>query len=189
MEDDQSDDQTTIEKPEQAKRDDDQPEGGGGQSSVRSYECTFCERGFSNAQALGGHMNIHRKDKAKLKQSTKVMYSSNIPTHNSLWPMNQPKPAFCNWTLSKQQQDASNTRDNDEAGRAIEIRQLPLFAETPSSLSNNIETLDGQVHGETGHAAASSTGSEILDLELRLGHQPPHQDSASSRATGTRKFF
>lgn len=31
----------------------------------RSYECTFCKRGFTNAQALGGHMNIHRKEKAK----------------------------------------------------------------------------------------------------------------------------
>ncbi|CAN6551781.1 unnamed protein product [Malus baccata var. baccata] len=34
----------------------------------RSYECTFCKRGFTNAQALGGHMNIHRKDRAKAKQ-------------------------------------------------------------------------------------------------------------------------
>ncbi|XP_031096815.1 transcriptional regulator TAC1-like [Ipomoea triloba] len=34
----------------------------------RSYECTFCKRGFTNAQALGGHMNIHRKDKLKAKQ-------------------------------------------------------------------------------------------------------------------------
>ncbi|KAL0548166.1 hypothetical protein IC582_012612 [Cucumis melo] len=33
----------------------------------RPYECTFCKRGFTNAQALGGHMNIHRKDRAKAK--------------------------------------------------------------------------------------------------------------------------
>ncbi|KAL3506072.1 hypothetical protein ACH5RR_031454 [Cinchona calisaya] len=37
----------------------------------RSYECTFCKRGFTNAQALGGHMNIHRKDKAKAKAKVK----------------------------------------------------------------------------------------------------------------------
>ncbi|KAI4334562.1 hypothetical protein L6164_019239 [Bauhinia variegata] len=30
---------------------------------------SFCKRGFSNAQALGGHLNIHRKEKAKLKKS------------------------------------------------------------------------------------------------------------------------
>ncbi|EPS67888.1 hypothetical protein M569_06890, partial [Genlisea aurea] len=28
----------------------------------RLYECVFCKRGFNTAQALGGHMNIHRKD-------------------------------------------------------------------------------------------------------------------------------
>ncbi|MCD9559133.1 hypothetical protein HAX54_016944 [Datura stramonium] len=36
----------------------------------RSYECNFCKRGFTNAQALGGHMNIHRKDKLKAKQES-----------------------------------------------------------------------------------------------------------------------
>ncbi|PON62584.1 Yin/yang transcription factor [Parasponia andersonii] len=29
----------------------------------RSYECVFCKRGFTTAQALGGHMNIHRKNR------------------------------------------------------------------------------------------------------------------------------
>ena len=28
----------------------------------RSYECTYCKRVFTNAQDLGGHINIHRKD-------------------------------------------------------------------------------------------------------------------------------
>ncbi|KAA3481869.1 putative transcriptional regulator RABBIT EARS [Gossypium australe] len=34
----------------------------------RSYSCSFCNREFKSAQALGGHMNVHRKDRAKLKQ-------------------------------------------------------------------------------------------------------------------------
>ncbi|XP_010522485.1 PREDICTED: uncharacterized protein LOC104801090 [Tarenaya hassleriana] len=38
-------------------------------SRRRMYECTFCKRGFTNAQALGGHMNIHRRDRAKAKQN------------------------------------------------------------------------------------------------------------------------
>lgn len=33
-----------------------------------AYRCAFCKRGFSNAQALGGHMNIHRRDRAKLRE-------------------------------------------------------------------------------------------------------------------------
>ncbi|CAN4091179.1 unnamed protein product [Withania somnifera] len=42
----------------------------------RSYECNFCKRGFTNAQALGGHMNIHRKDKLKAKQNNSHQESS-----------------------------------------------------------------------------------------------------------------
>lgn len=35
----------------------------------RSYTCNFCNREFRSAQALGGHMNVHRRDRARLKQS------------------------------------------------------------------------------------------------------------------------
>ncbi|KAM0913455.1 hypothetical protein ACQ4PT_012156 [Festuca glaucescens] len=28
------------------------------------HECSFRKRGFTNAQALGGHMNIHRKERS-----------------------------------------------------------------------------------------------------------------------------
>ncbi|KAK1426984.1 hypothetical protein QVD17_15666 [Tagetes erecta] len=34
----------------------------------RSYTCTFCRREFRSAQALGGHMNVHRRDRARLKK-------------------------------------------------------------------------------------------------------------------------
>ncbi|GAB4831837.1 hypothetical protein Ancab_005851 [Ancistrocladus abbreviatus] len=35
----------------------------------RSYSCSFCKREFRSAQALGGHMNVHRRDRALLKQN------------------------------------------------------------------------------------------------------------------------
>lgn len=35
----------------------------------RSYTCTFCNREFRSAQALGGHMNVHRRDRARLRES------------------------------------------------------------------------------------------------------------------------
>ncbi|KAL3497774.1 hypothetical protein ACH5RR_040506 [Cinchona calisaya] len=34
----------------------------------RSYTCTFCRREFRSAQALGGHMNVHRRERARLHQ-------------------------------------------------------------------------------------------------------------------------
>lgn len=44
----------------------------------RSYECVFCKRGFTTAQALGGHMNIHRKDRAKSRPSSVPSLSSKL---------------------------------------------------------------------------------------------------------------
>ncbi|KAJ6351357.1 hypothetical protein OIU78_007298 [Salix suchowensis] len=35
----------------------------------RSYTCSFCKREFKSAQALGGHMNVHRRDRARLRLS------------------------------------------------------------------------------------------------------------------------
>ncbi|CAA7026751.1 unnamed protein product [Microthlaspi erraticum] len=46
--------------------------GGGGACMwpPRSYSCSFCGREFKSAQALGGHMNVHRRDRARLKQQS-----------------------------------------------------------------------------------------------------------------------
>ncbi|KAI7731642.1 hypothetical protein M8C21_022084, partial [Ambrosia artemisiifolia] len=43
----------------------------------RSYGCVFCKRGFTTAQALGGHMNIHRKDRDKTRPNLLSSNNSN----------------------------------------------------------------------------------------------------------------
>ncbi|OIT37121.1 transcriptional regulator superman [Nicotiana attenuata] len=43
----------------------------------RSYTCTFCRREFRSAQALGGHMNVHRRDRARLHQAPPLASYSN----------------------------------------------------------------------------------------------------------------
>ncbi|XP_026420204.1 transcriptional regulator SUPERMAN-like [Papaver somniferum] len=48
----------------------------------RSYDCVFCKRGFTNAQALGGHMNIHRRDRARTSsRNAMVIPNQPIPNH------------------------------------------------------------------------------------------------------------
>ncbi|XP_015887958.3 transcriptional regulator SUPERMAN [Ziziphus jujuba] len=49
----------------------------------RCYECTFCKRGFTNAQALGGHMNIHRKDRAAANKA-KHQTGSSTSSHGQI---------------------------------------------------------------------------------------------------------
>ncbi|KAI3813269.1 hypothetical protein L1987_17989 [Smallanthus sonchifolius] len=41
------------------------------QYSPRSYSCSFFRREFRSAQGLGGHMNVQRRERAKLKQNPK----------------------------------------------------------------------------------------------------------------------
>lgn len=54
--------------------------------SRRSYKCVYCKMGFTNAQALGGHMNIHRKDRANLSapSSSSSSRQAQIPVSISI---------------------------------------------------------------------------------------------------------
>ncbi|KAK8651376.1 hypothetical protein V6N13_140980 [Hibiscus sabdariffa] len=60
----------------------------------RSYTCSFCRREFRSAQALGGHMNVHRRDRAKLKQSHSP--SNDVVSHQNQnpSPLKSPDPKF-----------------------------------------------------------------------------------------------
>ncbi|XP_022934167.1 probable transcriptional regulator RABBIT EARS [Cucurbita moschata] len=62
----------------------------------RSYSCSFCRREFRSAQALGGHMNVHRRDRARLKQSP------NTPNHNPFtnsFPFQSPSSSTFSYHL------------------------------------------------------------------------------------------
>lgn len=154
-------------------------------SSARSYECTFCKRGFSNAQALGGHMNIHRKDKAKLKlassnHETKQRQQQTSEISNNMQIISSsyssPSPPLImnpNWFCDKEGRDDHLAKDQKPARIILDDQGQGL-------------ELNSSARGPRG-----SSESEILDLELRLGPEPPppHQDSSSSPTSATRKFF
>ena len=60
---------------------------GGSTWPPRSYSCTFCKREFRSAQALGGHMNVHRRDRARLKQ--------NLSPHNEALDHHHKNDQYC----------------------------------------------------------------------------------------------
>ncbi|KAK1437086.1 hypothetical protein QVD17_02871 [Tagetes erecta] len=103
-------------------------------SSVRSYECHFCKRGFTNAQALGGHMNIHRKHKAKLKaESTSSPSPNTYPISNSNSSQGNkknPLPLFREGSLSasrdvhqENKTDRSSSDDQLEVDLELRIKE------------------------------------------------------------------
>ncbi|WOG94443.1 hypothetical protein DCAR_0313739 [Daucus carota subsp. sativus] len=146
---------------------------------VRSYKCNFCERGFSNAQALGGHMNIHRKDRARMKEFSDV----EIPSSTVVVSHQVPSPDYRSFLQSVASdrhdhlRNCANKRplifvdqdDEDSRRRTGGIKegmQLPLFLES-SSTSTQLRSrafVDGYVE-----KTIQRSSSLELDLELRLG--------------------
>ncbi|XP_020693674.1 transcriptional regulator SUPERMAN-like [Dendrobium catenatum] len=68
----------------------------------RFYSCTFCRREFRSAQALGGHMNVHRRDRAQMQLHHNQRPPSLVPAPPVMkgggflfsYPMpSQPRPA------------------------------------------------------------------------------------------------
>ncbi|XVF76667.1 hypothetical protein PTKIN_Ptkin13bG0285200 [Pterospermum kingtungense] len=150
---------------------------------AKSYTCSFCRKGFANAQALGGHMNIHRKDRAKLRESSeentvpldimKMTTTTNPSDHDvgqsqvsgiildsSEEKSSSPRKRPCK--VSKEDDGASasvSPSPRSKDANIEEVKQLSLFVEGSSQME--------------------------LDLELRLGTEP-HQETSSK---STREFF
>ncbi|KAJ4822120.1 hypothetical protein Tsubulata_002846 [Turnera subulata] len=55
----------------------------------RNYTCSYCKREFNSAQALGGHTNVHRRDRsARLRQLPSWLLQYPNPTY----PSSNPNP-------------------------------------------------------------------------------------------------
>ncbi|ESW34513.1 hypothetical protein PHAVU_001G158800 [Phaseolus vulgaris] len=147
----------------------------------RSYECIFCKRGFTTAQALGGHMNIHRKERANKTKPTfppppstsnkpdgitnyaDLVFHSQIPTHS-------PSP------------DANSFRDVCFSATALSVR--PSHGEVLCAEKNQLGHVFVQDWRTRNFSFYTNplcfhemnkfedTEENGLDLELRLGHHP-----------------
>ncbi|CAI9106848.1 OLC1v1006081C1 [Oldenlandia corymbosa var. corymbosa] len=181
-------------------------------TTTRLYECSFCKKGFSNAQALGGHMNIHRKDKAKLKQQSskpshhhQAAKTNIIPLTPSRDNLTKPPSEFTSFATNKWRPYSSfapnhrhhqEEEENEEVSTNYDSRQvalsdpqqLPLFVETASTSGFDINDSDTYSNNQINHHHHHHhhvVDHHELDLELRLGQKPSKQ----TMDLGTRKFF
>ncbi|KAK8928424.1 Transcriptional regulator TAC1 [Platanthera zijinensis] len=109
----------------------------------RTYECNFCKRGFSNAQALGGHMNMHRRDRANILMTRAL-----------------PAAPFTNCEVGG--------RFGFAGGGVLHRRQGTINLMPRSSGEQESRTLVRQAETEQRDAVGSVAAMEQLDLELRL---------------------
>ncbi|KAK4266116.1 hypothetical protein QN277_027085 [Acacia crassicarpa] len=175
----------------------DQLEDGDSRETRRSYECTFCRRGFTNAQALGGHMNIHRKDRAKnkAKQITPHNNSSSLSNRFSIedYSFASASPFLSEISSSSGQQSSkfysifevhqgnnynmyfppSSATTNPRNSSPASSYAFPFEYLNPRSHQNQ-ELLGANLSlqiGPPSHVESTQKDGEV-DLELRLGHHP-----------------
>ncbi|XP_049408949.1 zinc finger protein GIS2-like [Solanum stenotomum] len=165
----------------------------------KSYECVYCKGGFNTAQALGGHMNIHRKDKLSSSRN-----KPNTTTHNLLTSTTTKKHEIHNnlssganlrcYNVAESQSNyvtyfaASTSTSTSTNGHEIFLNQNRSINSSHDD-HHNIQCLNlfGDDWGFQyfGTAATHDHVTETmdqkksqendLDLELRLGHDPLKQ--------------
>lgn len=134
----------------------------------RSYSCSFCKKEFRSAQALGGHMNIHRRERAKLKQS--LNYTT--PPQNPKLHKNLPNPSF--ESLPRVSLSQTTLSSFDDHGVVETNLILGFHLDASSSFSNSIDERCFDEEVKTCKRQKTTVlpliiGSiEEVDLELRL---------------------
>lgn len=146
----------------------------------RSYECTFCKRGFSTAQALGGHMNIHRRDRPRvLKSSPAASASSKRPEDGS----SEARYGYYHPYSIHKRSSSAGSLISSSSGHSLQEHEHMHASRHMRSTSSSIEDDDPRrrrrelsLFGEdvkrddAGEEKGSGEEVEELDLELRLGH-------------------
>ncbi|CAL9207874.1 unnamed protein product [Musa hybrid cultivar] len=136
----------------------------------RSYSCSFCRREFRSAQALGGHMNVHRRDKARLRESPpsgpSLLNTNPNPNLGStpIPNLNMPPPS-----------SATGNCRHTPVTREFPSELSPLIHLSPSSASTS--TGEGLKIMETGKALSGieefkdldEEGSKAVSLDLEIG--------------------
>ncbi|XP_051129881.1 zinc finger protein 11-like [Andrographis paniculata] len=124
----------------------------------RSYTCNFCRREFRSAQALGGHMNVHRRDRARL--------------HHAAAPEPRPlllrPPASAANSLCLRLYPIPDRRSSAAMLTPNPSPEFPKTIKTPAAADPSaVNSRDNN------NNADNSAAMEELDLELRLGRPPP----------------
>ncbi|TYH00403.1 hypothetical protein ES288_A10G273600v1 [Gossypium darwinii] len=146
----------------------------------RSYSCSFCNREFRSAQALGGHMNVHRRDRARLKQSLHGHHQ--YPNNEAA--ASKPKPqvdeSACTLDHSIDYSTATKRALNDvETSLSVGLSSV-LFQNRPAVTCNKeaannkrpkvaVSTLQCSPLEWQVLELKPASSVEDLDLELKLG--------------------
>ncbi|KAI0489324.1 hypothetical protein KFK09_029170 [Dendrobium nobile] len=142
--------------------------------SARFYDCVYCKRGFTTAQALGGHMNMHRHDRARLR-----------PARPS--PSSPRKSEEAYHPYSRAQRPPPPKQSAGEQSSSSYVVYFPASSsEEGSQRATELVQAGEELQlglGGSGPKEEKEKKKELveedLDLELRLGHRKSQESNSS----------
>ena len=154
-------------------------------NNFMSYTCNFCNRQFRSAQALGGHMNVHRKDRARLR----LLPSSFSDCHHNLHPNSNPtNPNFTSSSpssssakfLPSSSSPSSASMDEEKKLLKINLPQLDPSSPQGGNITSKKRTRGVLGFGESKGTCAQKDEAKVmkkedtinLDLEIGLLKDP-----------------
>ncbi|KAE8730643.1 putative lyase [Hibiscus syriacus] len=149
----------------------------------RSYECVFCKRGFTTAQALGGHMNIHRKERAKSSRPSSLprvadkiaVYDDNYNVTLNTKPY---QPIQSSMALHEILPVSYRTFPPNSGWGSTPQNSDELFVDNSQHMNHwprstlSLGFAPSLVYDHENNKTCGSCQEYELDLELRLGHDP-----------------
>ncbi|XP_060181226.1 transcriptional regulator SUPERMAN-like [Lycium barbarum] len=160
----------------------------------RSYTCSFCKREFRSAQALGGHMNVHRRDRARLRLQSSPpptdTNNNNGATHHYSLPNTNPNPnpsfvspsspskkfpSFVSTLpplISPSSFSSSTTACGSNEMKNGDLTKMgsAKFEKNGKECSEVVKKRAEFLRLDLGIGLLSSESKDDLDLELRLGY-------------------
>ncbi|KAL1828995.1 hypothetical protein DCAR_0208279 [Daucus carota subsp. sativus] len=140
---------------------------------ARSYQCVFCKRGFTTAQALGGHMNIHRKDRAKTRPVANSTNFNNKKEESYSGPrFYQPISSYGPCYAAGQRGQTIHYRTFFPASTSSthDLRSVPFGEESEYRMSLSNLQYGASKYADDLEKMRGGNENDGLDLELRLGH-------------------
>ncbi|KAG2655051.1 hypothetical protein PVAP13_1NG553900 [Panicum virgatum] len=153
------------------------------------YKCTFCRRGFPTAQALGGHMNVHRRHRGRPTTGAAAVQGITSSSRSGCYeqqqqPYHSTTAATTVVAFGGQTHPASVVASSMAAGGAALLHaerhqqqphELRLFGRDCAAGGRAKEggaagdARRDRCYAKDGDGGGDHGGAEELDLELRLG--------------------
>ncbi|KAH0456856.1 hypothetical protein IEQ34_014763 [Dendrobium chrysotoxum] len=137
----------------------------------RFYACSFCRRQFRSAQALGGHMNVHRRDRARAQMQARpaqhpIIFAEAAAGSGSGFCFVYPVVAGPGQTRPSTKDSSSSTFFSLSSSSSYNNVGTISFGATASDFSLIRTSSDDHSKDENDEEELTI---EEVDLELRLG--------------------